>query len=77
MIENMPICTHLSNHILSSQSSLGKASPGRVKRTEEIISQPEAEIKDRYFFVKDFFAIIKDNLKEMKKITATTKEIFV
>ncbi len=28
-----PICTHLSNQILSSQSSSGKAEPGRVSNT--------------------------------------------
>lgn len=36
---NIPICTHLSNHIFSSQFSLGKALPGMVSKTVEMISQ--------------------------------------
>lgn len=37
-----PICTHLSNHILLSQSSLGKADPGKTSSIVQRISQPAA-----------------------------------
>lgn len=39
IIANMPICTHLSNHIFSSQFSFGKAVPGMVNKMIEIINQ--------------------------------------
>jgi hypothetical protein len=36
---NIPIWTHLSNHIKLNQFSLGKAEPGSVRSTVEIMNQ--------------------------------------
>lgn len=49
----MPICTHLSIHILPSQSSLGIAEPGNVKRIREITDQHIAGRNDDLIFVND------------------------
>ena len=57
---NMPICTHLSNQILPSQFSCGKAEPGSVSKTVEINSQPRAGRKEvKPFFTSKFSAMIK------------------
>jgi len=48
----MPICTHLSIHIVPSQFFLGKEEPGIVKRTVEIISQQMAGMKEGFIFFK-------------------------
>jgi len=49
---NIPICTHLSNHILFNQSSLGKEEPGSVKRIVEIINQRIAGINEVLVFFR-------------------------
>jgi hypothetical protein len=45
-MENMPICTHLSNQILSSQFSFGNAEPGKVNNMTEMINQAMAGKKE-------------------------------
>jgi hypothetical protein len=57
---NKMICTHLSNHILSSQSSLGKEDPGNIKSIVEIINQRIAGMKEGLsFFKRVIFCNIK------------------
>jgi hypothetical protein len=57
-MENMPICTHLSNQILSSQFSFGKAEPGIVSKTVEIINQVMAGTKEGVIFFNDIISAI-------------------
>lgn len=56
-IPNKKICTHLSNQILSNQSSSGNAEPGRESNIVTIISQAEASQKNRKFFKVDFVQV--------------------
>lgn len=46
MMENKPICTHLSAQILSSQFSFGKAFPGIVSKKIETINQKTGGTKE-------------------------------
>ena len=46
-MENKPIWTHLSNHNLLNQSSLGNLVPGIDKRMVEIVNQEIAAINER------------------------------
>ena len=46
------MCTHLSIHILLSQSSFGSAEPGSVNRTVEIINQSAAGKKEGLILFK-------------------------
>ncbi len=55
---NMPICTHLSNHILSSQFSFGKEEPGSVSKIAEIISQVMAGINEGFILFNDIISAI-------------------
>ena len=45
-MENMPICIHLSSHILSNQFSFGNAEPGNVSNMTEMMNQAMAGKKD-------------------------------
>ena len=58
IMANMPICTHLSNHILSSQFSFGKAEPGIVSKITEIINQEMAGINEGFIFFNDIISAI-------------------
>jgi hypothetical protein len=71
---NKPMCTHLSNHILSSQFSVGIFSPGRVNRNVQTASHPIAAIRGKYFFVKKFFAIIKDKAEDANQKRGAPEE---
>ena len=55
----MIICTHLSNHILFNQFSLGNDEPGIVSNIVEIINQQTARIEKEMFFRKNCFHNIK------------------
>lgn len=46
MMANIPICTHLSNHIFPNQSSFGKALPGIVSNSVEIITHSTGNRKE-------------------------------
>jgi hypothetical protein len=60
MMAKRPICTHLSNQILSSQFSFGKALPGIVSNTVEIINQQTGGTNEGFIFFKpDSFRNIK------------------
>jgi hypothetical protein len=60
MMANMPICTHLSNQILSNQFSFGKAVPGIINKRVEIINQQTGGTKDGFiFFKRNYFYNIK------------------
>jgi hypothetical protein len=58
MMANMPICTHLSNHILSSHVALGNVEPGNVNNTIEIINHVMAGAKEGLILFNDILSAI-------------------
>jgi hypothetical protein len=57
-----PICTHLSNQIFDSQSSVGRLEPGRVRRIVVRINQKTAGINDDLTFSRGYnFCNIKQD----------------
>ncbi len=56
---NRLICTHLSNHIFSSQFSFGNELPGIVNKKVEMSSQATGNTKEGLiFFKKEVSAIL-------------------
>lgn len=47
---NMPICTHLSNHIFPNQFSFGNAEPGIVNRNTERMIHKIAGTNEGFIF---------------------------
>lgn len=54
-ILNSPICTHLSNQILSNQFSVGKDEPGNVSSKVEIRNQQIPGMIEGLIFFKNIF----------------------
>ena len=52
MMANMPVWTHLSNQIFSSQFSFGKALPGIVSNKVEMINQRTGNTNEGLMFFK-------------------------
>lgn len=61
---NIPMWTHLSNHIFPSQFSCGNADPGIVKRKVEILNHRIAGINEGF----TFFNVINFSNIKWKKV---------
>lgn len=62
MIENMPMCTHLSNWILSKKFSFGKAEPGKVNKMVAVTNHKTPGKKEGFiFFNAKFLAILSED----------------
>lgn len=63
---NMPICTHLSNQILSNQSSFGNVEPGNVNNKVEMINQAMAGVNEGFIFFNDIISAILSQAHQIK-----------
>ena len=63
---NMPICIHLSNHILLNQFSLGNDEPGNVNNIKEMTNQAMAGIKEGFIFFNDIVSAILSQAHQIK-----------
>lgn len=67
IITKMPICTHLSNQIFSSQFSFGKAEPGKQNKIVEIINQIIPGANEGVRFLKSF----KCNYRKKERLVSS------
>jgi hypothetical protein len=74
MMANMPICTHLSNQILSSQSSFGNDEPGNVNNIVEMINQAMAGVKEGFIVFNDIVSAILRQAQQTKVSEINTRD---